>query len=615
METKKREYTVGKLRFTGADLAALAVFAILAVCFFMSAPYGITETDEAVYQVHAMRLLQGDRLFADDWTLTPFSTIFNFVPFAAYYAAVGSSAGALLFLRYLFAGLKLFFFAVVYVFLRSKGYWAVLAAAVFSGAFLFGIKTLNYYFITLCATLLPALILFVKEEPGPRQVVFSGFLFSCAVLAEPSMALVWIAYCLFVLCRWISAKKNAAFLRPFDFVLSPRTWRLLLYGVLLAAFTLFSVCAAVFMRTSPALLWQGFLQALNDPERSGKGIGLLTDRFSVIAIYVRIWHPALFYPFLLLLSAAIVTHRFTHKADAAFLIALTALGVAMAVRMLVYPMETVGGAVGETVCHTLPFGCMGAVFYAFTEKRDPRLLAFLVYAYAVILCADIISMSAFGAVSEPAAVASALLLRDYCREHPLQKQAAPEKKKREKKTQSRLLPAVLAALTVLLPVHEAAHTVYMARLHETERLLAKSDEPLDTRISVGALRGIVTTASLCENYEKCVRYVEKARALCENRFYAADLAMGVYLDAQLPIGAHSPFFYPNEGWERVSLWWEMHPDKKPDVVYIPYIRLTYMEYADQTPEEKLDFFRSVADLEVTEGEIGYIVKIVRWNTD
>ena len=80
------------------------------------------------------------------------------------------------------------------------------------------------------------------------------------------------------------------------------------------------------------------------------------------------------------------------------------------------------------------------------------------------------------------------------------------------------------------------------------------------------------------------------------------------------IAAHSPYYYYQEGWERVSLWWQMHPEKRPDAVYIPHIRFSYMEYPDASPEEKLAWLRSHAEIEVTEGEIGSIVKILRWHT-
>ena len=206
-----------------------------------------------------------------------------------------------------------------------------------------------------------------------------------------------------------------------------------------------------------------------------------------------------------------------------------------------------------------------------------------------------------------------LLLRDRAKEIFA---AAPETEKKKKSNAkpfgSRLLCAAMAAVMIFIPLSEAAHMGYLLRLHETERLFVKSDAPLDTVISSGALKGIVTTAEIAGNYEKSVRDAEMIRAMCENRLYVADLAPSVYLDADMPMAAHSPYYYYQEGWERVSIWWDMHPEKRPDVIYIPAIKFSYMEYPDASVEEKISWLRKNAEIEVYEGEIGSIIKILRW---
>ena len=617
MDLKKTRLQIGRFRFYGADLAALIVFAAFAVCLFVSAPYGITENDEALYQVYEYRLMKGDRLFFDDWTLTPFSTIFNFLPFAVYYTVAGGAGGALLALRYFFAVCKLAAFACVYLALRSRGYAAVAAASVFGGAFAFGMKTLNYYFICGCALLFTGYVLLLREKRGPFLLGLAGFAFSLAVLAEPSMAALWAAYTLLVLCRFIFKKRNRPLLSRFDFVLAPGVWRGVLFGVLAAAALLAALCAAFWMRAPLSGLWQGFRNALNDPERSHGAAQLLSARFGILGVYVRIFHPAAAAGFLISLALWAVCGRFYKKAAPVCFALAVLLYAVVTVRLLTYPMERIGFAVGETVCHPLPLCLLALPAYANTRRRDPRLFAFLLFGFAATVCGDLISMTAFGAFSEAAAVPAVLILRDFAAE-AFAPAAPPEDKKKKKKAEpgrglSRLLTVSLAALTVLVPAAEVAHGVYLLRLHETERLFVQTDAPLDTRIAVGALRGLRTTAGIAKNYEKSVRDAETLRAMCENRLYVADLAPAVYLDADVPVAAHSPYYYADEGWSRVSLWWEMHPEKRPDVIYIPYVKFSYMQYADASAEEKLAWLRENAEIEVTEGEIGSIVKVLRWN--
>lgn len=616
MDLKKRDFRIGKLRFTAADIAALIVFAAVAACLFFSAPYGLTENDEAMYQVYEYRLMKGDRLFFDDWTLTPFSTVFNFLPFSVYYLLAGGADGALLALRYFFAVCKLAGFAAVYCALRRYGWAAVLAASVFTGAFAFGMKTLNYYFVCGAALLFVGWVLFVRENNRPFAYALAGFVFSMAVLAEPSMAAIWAVYSLLALIRFICKKKGARFLESYDFVLAPRVWRALLYGVLAAALLLAALCAAFWMRAPLSGLARGFMNALNDPERSG-GLGrLLAGRLNVVRMYAGIYHPALLAPALLLAAACVFARRFFPKAEPVCFALAAVLYAALTVRCLTFPPERIGYAVGETVCHSLPLCLPAAAGYCFTRRRDRRLLAFLLFGFAAMLCGDMISMTAFGAFSEVIAVPSVLLLRAYCLDVRARFAEADERKPRRKAPASagrRVLCAALACLAVCMPAAEAAHGVYLLRLHETERLFVRTDAPLDARISAGALKGLITTAQIAEAYEKSVRDARRINAICSTGLYVADLAPAVYLDADAPVAAHSPYYYNLEGWERVSLWWEMHPQKRPDVVYIPYVKLSFMEYADASPEEKLAWLQAHAEIDAAEGEIGLIVRVLRWN--
>ncbi len=617
MEKNGKTVRLGRLRLRGVDLTAVAVFAVLAACLFGSAAFGITETDEALYQTYVLRLMRGDRFYADDWSLSPFFMIFNYLPFALYYGVTGGAAGSVLALRFVYAALKLAFFAVAYLCLRRFGFWGLLAAAVCAGAMPFGLKTVNYYFVAQCALLPAGALLFLREDERPARSAAAGALFGVAVLAEPSLAAVWAVYGVLVLCRWICGKRNRWFLKNYDFLLSPRVWLHIFYGVLAAAGVFLALAAAFFMRAPLGALLQGFLQALNDPERSGGALQLLAGRLSVIKIYIGIFHPAVFITFFALLAAAPIVRSFTRRFDVLLLAALGAAAAVMCVRLLTYPMETVGFAVGETICHPLPFALLGFVFYAFTGQKDRRLLAWLLFSCAVTVCADMISMSAFGALSELAAVPSALLLRAYVKE--TRAPAPPEAAKKKKPSPApkapvavRALPVVLGAILVFLPLSEAAHWAYTARLREAERLFVKTDAPLDTVISCGALKGIRTTAALAETYEKSARDAARIGGICEGRLYVADLAPSVYLDADAAVAAHSPYYYYEEGWDRVSLWWRMHPDKLPDAVYIPFEKLSLLEYPDASPEEKLEALRGFAEIEVTQGEIGYIVKIIRW---
>ncbi len=601
---------------TKPDIAAIVLFAALAGFFLWNALRGVTEMDESIYQIYNYRLLTGDKFYADDWNTSPFFSLFNELPFRLFYTVLGSAEGLLAAQRLFFVGIKLFFFALAYVCMRRYGYWAILAAAVFTGTDPFGIKTMNYYAVCAFAVLAAALLLFVRREVRPAHFVFAGAVFSCAVLAEPSAAGVWLLYCALVLCRWLVRKKRPGFGERYGFILAPACWRRLLYGVLCAAAAVGLLCAVYFMRAQPQTLWQGFLQALNDPERSGKGLSLIADRFFVIRLYIRIFHPVLFFGFAAVLAAALITRRFTRRYERLFLLPLTALYAALSVRQLLYPLREVGYAVGESVCHALPLCMLAVYFYVVTDNKDRRHFAFLLFSFGVTVCSDMISMSAFGALSQVGGVAAVLLIRDYFSEQKNRPASPVKHKKTSAGTPApafyKPAAAALAALLAFIPVYEAAHYAYMARLHEYEYLFRSSDAPLDSTVSVGALKGIRTTREIKDEYEKSVRDARRIAEFCKNGLYVADLAPSVYLDAGAPVSAHSGYYYYGEGWDRIVLWWNMHPEKRPDAVYIPLANLNGLKYPDTSPEEKLAYLETLAEISVDEGEIGYIVRIVRW---
>jgi len=617
MDMKKTRFRIGGFCFFGADIAALVVFAAFAVCLFISAPYGLTEVDETLHMVSQYRLFRGDRLFFDDWTLSPFSTLFIFPSVSIYYSIVGSFAGAALALRYMFVALKLAVFGILYCCLRSRGYWGLLASAVFTNAFPFGMKTLGYYFVCGCALMFTGYVLFIKKDAGRAMYRLAGFVFSCAVLAEPGMAAIWILYSALVLCRYFCRKKSLRFFENYDFVLSPAVWRSLFFGVLSAVAVLFLLCAAFFMRVPLSGLAEGFRNALNDPERSVGAGALLKNWLDVLGIYTRIYHIGLLSVFLFLLAASVAAHRFYKKAEPVLFSMLMILYAWLTLRTLTYPMEEIGFAIGETICHPLPLCLLALAAYGNTVQKDCRLFAFLLFGFAAMVCGDLISMTAFGAFSEVIAVPALLILRDYAGEAFSHEAEVAAKKKNSKVCRASLrnaglLTAILAVLMVFMPLAEVAHGVYMLRLHETERLLVQDTAPLDETIDAGVLKGLRTTVQIAEAYEKSVRDAETISTMCDNRLYVADYSPTVYLDSDVMIGAHSPFYYAQEGWERVSLWWKMHPDKKPDVIYIPYIKFSYMDYPDASAEEKLSWLREHAEIEVTEGEIGVIVKVLEW---
>ena len=600
------------------DLVFVFVFLAAAACFVLTAPLGITSTDEVQYQFVCCRLMAGEKLFADNWLIVGMQPLFQYLPFRIFYALLGGVDGIVLAMRYLYIAVKLIFFVYIYCRLRKYTLWAVFAAAFFAGTDLFGIKTISYYSICPQCILLVGMLLFYREDARPVHWILAGFFLSCGVLVFPPVAAVWLLYCCLTAVRHAAKKRGKPFLAQYDYVLSPRVWRWMLVGICAAAILFFILCALFFTGTDLRAILVG-LRSISGFFGDGPlaRMSFLAIRASKLKRYLRFMHPALVILTAAAFAGGLIVRRKAVGAQRFFFVALCVLCAAIAVRLLLLPYTKFRDASGDCSCHPLLLAVPALQAYVFTKNKDRRLFGFLLLAIAVSFVADVYSMNALGAFLLPGCVPSVLLLRAYYLEQRT-RPAAEVKKKTGKSRKSSVLVRnawgiAVCALFVLFPVLEAGHYVYMARLYETERLLVQTDAPLDAKIETGILKGVVTTREIKDNYDKSVRDAETCRRMCKNALFVIDYDTSVYVNAGCPVS--TPFLhYLTADYGREEAWWALHPDKRPDVVYIPFFTLSYISHETMSAQEYLQYFREHADITVTEGEIGYFVRIRAWNT-
>ena len=601
MKTRLNEglIKIGKFTFTFADIAALLVFIAAAVFFAVNARYGSNEADETLYQTVCYRLSRGDKLFADDWMFIT-SAYFQYIPYRIACLICGGTEGIILVLRYFYLAVKMLFFIYIYCSLRNRGFWAVLAAALYCGTDLFGMKTMDFYSICANAALITGVILFVRRYTGPLPYVFAGFVFSCAVIVQPGTALVWAGYCVLVLAVWFAGKKGKKVLSGYEFILSPRVWRYLLFGVLGAAALFFIVSAAFFTGTDIKAILLGIGQLLElFGRRTAAGYSLAWIRLNKPVMYAVMYQPVMLILFLVLLAAACILPRKNHKLEKPLFCALFLLFIGLSVHLILYPVESTGNTVGESCSHPLLLCLLAVPLYARTKEKDRSAFAFLMFSFALSLAVDIFSNNTFGSVLLVGDIPAVLLLRDYVRE---QSAPAPEKKKKPLKNR---YAAVLYAFVAFIAAFEVWHYGYMTTLPALEARLNGSYAPLDTVVSAGVYKGAVTTAELSAFCEQTARDAARAGAICEKGLYVADYDVTAYLSADADV--YSPWAQVFQNWQGEEVWWQTHG--WPDVVYIPYSALSYEEDV-ASAEEKLAYFRSKGEFRVERGEAGYILKLI-----
>lgn len=635
--------TIGKYRLRFSDCLFLLVLVFTAVYSVVKAPYGITNSDESLFQLYNYRILAGDHLFVDDWMIGNLTSVFTYLPYRVFTAVTGSPEGVLLALRYLYYAVKTLMALYIYFCLREYDAWGVLVSALYIGTDLFGMKTTSYYSVTLNAVILTGLLLFVRRRVSPVHGIAAGFLFSCAVIVEPQTALVWLLYSLLVLAVWLLEKKGRPILRDFAFILAPKVWRNLFYGICAAVVVFIISCVVCFTGTDIKGILAGITTMLTYATfQTNVGFSTTTLRLMKIVKYAFLYNPVLFLTFFVIFFIAVPLHRYTKKRESLWFTLLSVLFMLMSVRLILLPFESAGAlpfelitmaffplddASGECASHPLLLFFLALAAYTFTKERNRRLLAFMLLAFGVSAGVDVFSNNTFGSMLLTACVPSVLLLRDYFREQwadrlgrgmpgqedsgSLSAMELPGRKSAEKKRRRRGYVWVLVAVICFIPSFELWHWFYMGNLHETERGFCASAEPLDAVMEDGVLKGIITTRDLAENYRKSVADAAAIKATGREKLWVIDYDTTVYFNAGASVC--SPAVHLTGGfWGTEEAWWELNPEKRPDIAYVPFSTLSYIEFGDISPEEKLAYLADHAEIDVTKGNIGYIVKINRW---
>lgn len=245
------------------------VFGATAFCVVMfllwKVQFGFANIDESFYLTVPMRLWMGDGLFVHEWNLSQMSSVLLY-PFVAGFMEIhgGDVSGILLAFRYLCVAVHTVATVILYRRLRA---WNPIGAAAGTLFFLiyspFGITALSYNSMGIDALAL-ACVLYCTGEGSKRwrANVISGIFLGCAVLCCPYLLLVYVYFSAAVLFRFFYRKEKRF----------GQDWLAVTAGAAAAA-TVF--LALVFYRASVGDILNSLEPMLNDPQHVSVGIAQL----------------------------------------------------------------------------------------------------------------------------------------------------------------------------------------------------------------------------------------------------------------------------------------------------------------------------------------------------
>ena len=621
----------------GYMIATAACFCMLAGflvynAFYLDSALG----DELFYLTIPQRLLKGDRLLIDETEVSQLSSVFLLLPYWLFTRVSGGNAGVVLFMRLLFGAVDLTFFILCIFRLKEKRLAGLIAATIFCADQFLGMQCLNYYSMACHALLLSAMILFDgNRRPGSPLLPFSGFLFACAVLNQPSLILVFFIFSAAVTIRAVSSRRRKKTFRDFDFFLNAKTYLLFSAGA--------AACAAVFFGY---LLYSGVIRDLpaniaglfstGEYHSSAFGFFTVVNKPEIILRVYGIFPVAA----MAVSCAAAAASRFVKLPGSTaaalkklvFFSACAVCAVCYAVVLYkcsyrAFQQGVAEDRIAETFtefafaicsCSSVPLMFFAVTLYLLAEKHTPGVSALLA---ATLLCSaavDPVSNASFlfgGRLAVfPAAFYTDVFLREAFPKGPAADRDGSAKTKRNtgRLAACAALCIVLAAETAFITMQTGSSTGFLNR-KKTETANDRS-KTVYSMIESGPYKGLMKPDDFAASLTALDRDLDRIRAT-GGPLYVYDLFPYIYLYCDLPFGTNTTYFAEDDDPARIVDYWSNHPSALPKCVFIPKVD-DYRLQHDRTKEEiraKIGYLSAYCSFDVTEMNSGILLTVNAWD--
>lgn len=520
-ETVRKKY--------GSDILFAVLLAAGTVLMLWRAPYGFHFSDESYYLTVPYRLAQGDRLFRDLWDVSQFSMLPTVPLMRAYLKIFGTTESMVLNFRYIYIVFHLAASVCLYLILRrSFPMGAFFAAAVYLLFTPINIMQLSYNtygigFFTLSGALM-------AERRGGFP---AGVLYALAVLSTPFAA---VLFPVFLLVEAMEGKKEKNTRRCAFFALGVAAAAIAFLG-----YVQFTVGIGEMIKTLP--------EFFNNPTHPVNGVfGRLGKLFKDLLMSRK--------PVTAVLAAqlAVIAVYSACGKKKSLRWVLGVIASAAAVFGMLYEIKT-----DRWInCLMVPVTYAGLSAYVLSEGKNQALMRFLyipglLYGVCVYLGSDLGYMTMSGAFTV-SAVAAAYFAADLAKE-------LLEQKGRAK------IGAL--ALAFMLACQLGAQAWYrknfcFSELYGTSMMYEVVDK--------GSGKGEITSTEAI-NYE--FRQVwdssEKVREYEGEYVLYFTKDCWLYLEDEKRCAAQSAWIqmaHTVEEAERLARFWELHPEKKPDAIFV-----------------------------------------------
>lgn len=170
----------------------LFVIGLMAILLFLiwKAQYGLGGKDIPFYITIPYRVINGDVMFWDEWSMVQLSSIL-FIPITkAFYLVMGSTESIMIWSRFLYIVTNLIMATLLYWKIKHFGKYAILISWIYALYSPFNHNMLSYNSIGVMAAILGIVILAMARKK--RDYVYVGICYSLAAICQPLLVVVFI---------------------------------------------------------------------------------------------------------------------------------------------------------------------------------------------------------------------------------------------------------------------------------------------------------------------------------------------------------------------------------------------------------------------------------------
>ena len=607
---------------------------------FLALPYGIGMVDESSYYVITQRILQGDRLLVDEWQVSQLFSLLLIIPMKLHVLLFGSTNGLILSMRYLYVACEFVLGIYLWEKLKRYGYCALfflLAVCSFGP-----MHSFSYYNVTVNGTVLICAVLFASGDRLKRyQLIFAGVVAAVIVIAEPLLALLYFIFTFLVLIFFVKQKKRKTASDVF-FLFHPSAWGWLTLGILLIA-------APFLLYYLSSLHWD--LKPLFD-----NFAGLASDSDHELYIENLLYPLAKIY-YGTQLTGPVITVLAVLTVVAACVVKIGKIEnlkikeylffIASSLYCLSYLYTLYVFFFTEKITflyhynfrgYSVPVMFLGLVCLLLSDQVKPTISAFFGLGILTSYLVDVNSQTGYGSSGIVCLLPSSILFFELFRQFfksveipsSFSHGDSGNKKKSKSKNEGNHAPRTAAqrrfngvtakkyaAITLCvcvvgLSVFFVGANLYIRTLvprYERWEMSKSAWQPMNEKISEGPLRGIRTTEEIAENYQKQIEDMKYLMEKESGNLYVPMFCPIPYLYTNFPMGIYSSRYVEEDLPARALLYWNLHPDRVPAYIYVPFCSGTYYPVDEGTVEETFERLDRFFDYRKEEGKGGFIVYI------